>query len=34
MTAPIKQKRVASGYELLKRGDDLETRGPKRDRIS
>jgi len=31
MTGPIKQKRAASGYELLKGDDDLETRGPKRD---
>src|SRR6267154_3825927 len=31
MTGPIKQKRAASGYELLKGDDELETRGPKRD---
>jgi len=31
MTGPIKQKRAASGYELLKGDDDLETREPKRD---
>ena len=31
VTGPIRQKRAASGYELLKGDDDLETRGPKRD---
>ena len=31
MTGPIKQKRAASGYELLKRDDELEKRGLKRD---
>jgi hypothetical protein len=31
MTGPINQKRAASGYELLKGDDELETRGLKRD---
>ena len=31
MRGPIKQKRAASGYELLKGDYDLETGKPKRD---
>ena len=34
MTGSVKQKRAASGYELLKGDDELETRGPKRDGYS
>jgi hypothetical protein len=33
MTGPIKQKRAASGYELLKGDDDLETTGRNADVI-
>ena len=31
MTGPIKQKRAASGYELLKGDDDLVTTGRRAD---